>query len=195
MARAKYKLKTAPAFIPVSLNELKRNLHIIETETDQDTYLGEIVSGVVDAVQTDIGRQICLATYTAYLDFYPDNDELTIELGPVSGISSVKYYADDATDLTTVPAADYQLDNAELTSRLRFLNSFSPDSDRMNAIEIEFTTGWGSAGDVPKGLKDAVLLLCTDRYLNPENQMLNFGASIRLTAAEKFLKNYRVQNF
>lgn len=195
MSRAKYKLKTAPSIIPISLNELKRNLHIMEADTDQDTYLGEIISGVVDIVQTDIGRQLCLATYTAYFDFYPAGDELELELGPVSGISSVKYYPDDATVPTTVIASDYQLDNAELTARLRFLNSFSPDTDRMNAVEIEFTTGWGSANDVPRGIKDALLLLCSDRYLNPENQMLNFGASIRQTAAERFLRNYRVQRF
>lgn len=195
MSRAKYKLKTAPTVTPISLNELKRNLHIIETDTDQDTYLGEIISGVVDIVQTDIGRQLCLATYTAYFDSYPAGDELELELGPVSGISSVKYYADDATDLTTVSASDYQLDNTELTARLRFLNSFSTDADRMNAVEIEFTTGWGSADDVPRGIKDALLLLSSDRYLNPENPMLNFGAGIRQTAAERLLRNYRVQRF
>jgi|WetSurSiteA1Bulk_404760.scaffolds.fasta_scaffold11376_3 uncharacterized phiE125 gp8 family phage protein len=195
MSLAKYKLKTAPSIIPISLNELKRNLHIIETNTDQDTYLGEIISGVVDVVQTDIGRQLCLATYTAFFDSYPAGDELELELGPVSGISSVKYYADDATDLTTVSASDYQLDNTELTARLRFLNSFSTDADRLNAVEIEFTAGWGSADDVPRGIKDALLLLCSDRYLNPENPMLNFGASIRQTAAERLLRNYRVQRF
>jgi len=65
----------------------------------------------------------------------------------------------------------------------------------MNAIEIEFTTGWATAGDVPKELRDALILLASDRYLNPENAYLNFGASIKRTAADQILRKYRVQRY
>jgi len=191
MSNPRYKLKTAPTWDPVTVNALKRNLHIDAGNHDQDEYLQEILDSVVKEWQENNGRQIARATYTMYLDFYPGNDEVEITLGPVDEISSVKYYADGATELTTVDTSKYQLDNVELTARLRFFESFTPDSDRMNVIEIEFTNGWDSAAEVPEDIKDIIILLGTERYLNPENQ----GVSTRQSAAERLSRNYRIQRY
>jgi uncharacterized phiE125 gp8 family phage protein len=196
MEEPRYKLKTAPIFEPVTITELKHNLRIgtqDEDDDSQDEYLQEILTAVIDRVQTDIGRQLARATYTLYLDEFPATD-LLITMGPVAAISSVKYY-NTSNVLTTMAAADYQLDNIELTSRLRFLETYDLYADKMNAIEIEFTNGYTDAASIPKNLKDAVILLATDRYLNPENTMLNFGMSMRQTAAERLLRNYRVQRY
>lgn len=190
----KYKLKTAPAFDPISIDELKRNLHIMEDDDEKDVYLDEIIASTVEYVQSDIGRQFCLATYTAYLDAYP-GEEMEIDRGPVSGITSVKYFKPSELILSTLDPSLYQLDNVDLTARLKFLESFSTNSNKINAIEIEFTTGWGSADDVPRDIKDGLILLCSDRYLNPENPMLNFGMGLRQTIAERYFRNYRIQRY
>jgi uncharacterized phiE125 gp8 family phage protein len=189
----KYKLKTAPVFLPVSVAELKRNLRI--EHNDQDELLQELIIRAVASSQAATGRQYARATYTLYLDAFPDGDEIEIELGPVEVITTVKYYAQDAAVLTTVAAATYQLDNVELTARLRFLESFTPDSDKMNVIEIEFTNGWTAATDVPADLKEAILLRASEAYLHPENQNLNFGFGLRVATAELKEKNYRVQRY
>ncbi len=187
----RYKLKTAAAFDPVDINALKRNLHIVESDTTQDTYLQEILSAVIERVQNNIGRQIARATYTGYLDEFPDDGEdLDITLGPVAAIASVKYYDSDNV-LQTMAAADYQLDNIDYSARVRFTETYTLYEDKMNAIEIEFTTGWATANDVPKDLKDAIVWLATKRYLNPENA----GKEIDLSPAESVLRNYRVQRY
>lgn len=196
MEEPRYKLKTAPIFAPVELAQFKRNLRIgtqDEDDDSQDLYLQEILDNVIDEVQTDIGRQLARATYTMYLDDFPAED-LAITLGPVAAISSVKYY-NTSNVLTTMAAADYLLDNVLLTARMRFLNTYSVYSERLNGVEIEFTNGWATAAEIPKDIKDAIVLLATDRYLNPENQMLNFGMSVRQTAAERKLRKYRVQRY
>jgi len=187
----RYKIKTAPTWDPVTVEELKRNLHIDPDNHDLDEYLQEILLSIIDQVQTGIGRQIARATYYMYLDGYPEGDEVEITLGPVDAISSVKYYADGASELTTVDSGDYQLDNSELTARLRFFESFITDDEKMNVVEIEFTNGYGSPAAVPRSLKDAIILLASDRYLNPENT----GISIKQSAAERLLRNYRVQRY
>jgi len=189
----RYKLKTAPAFNPVLLSEVRDNLRILGT--DNDTLLQDIIYAAIDDAQTYTGRQFARATYTAYLDAYPGNDELEITLGPVDAITTVKYYAQGAAMLTTVTNTKYQLDNSELTARLRFLESFSADSDKMNVIEIEFTTGWATAPEIPANIKDVIILLASERFLNPGNQMLNFGASQRTTKAQLLLNKYKVQRF
>jgi uncharacterized phiE125 gp8 family phage protein len=196
MEEPRYKLKTAPIFAPVELAQFKRNLRIgtqDEDDDSQDLYLQEILDNIIDEVQTDIGRQLARATYTMYLDDFPTED-LPITLGPVGAISTVKYY-NSANTLTTMSSADYLLDNVNLTARMRFLNTYSVYSDRLNGVEIEFTNGWATAAEIPKDLKDAIVLLATDRYLNPENHMLNFGMTMRQTAAEHKLRKYRVQRF
>jgi len=193
----RYKLKTAPTIYPVSLADVKRNLRIptTDTDTDRDTLLQDLIYAAIDASQNATGRQYCRATYTLYLDAYPEGDEIEIELGPVDAISSVKYYAQDAAVLTTVNSADYQLDNSELTARLRFLESFSADADKMNPVEIEFTTGWATAAAVPADLKQAVILRACDMYLSPENRTENIGMGQRVTSAELKERNFRVVRY
>jgi uncharacterized phiE125 gp8 family phage protein len=197
MIEPRYKLKTAPIFEPVTLEQLKRNLRIgtqDEPDDSQDALLQETLDMVIDQVQSDIGRQLARATYTAYMDDFPASGDMKLTLGPVDAISSVKYY-NNLNVLTTMAAADYLLDNVELTARLRFLNTYSVYGDRLNGVEIEFTCGWATAADIPKDLIDAVVLLATDRFLNPENPMLNFGTSIRVTRAERLLSKYKVPRF
>jgi len=189
----RYKLKTAAAFSPVTIAELKSNLRILHT--DQDTYLQALLDAAVVDAQEITGRQFARATYTAYLDSYPSVGELELTLGPVAAISSVKYYAQDAIALTTVSASDYQLDNVELTARLRFLNSFSTDSNKMNAVEIEFTTGWATAAEIEKSIKDAIILIASERFLTPDNAADNYGSGVKLKAADRLLQRYKVQRY
>ncbi len=191
----RYKLKTAPIFEPVNISQLKRNLHIEDDDHDRDEYLQEILDAVVDDVQTAIGRQLCRATWTGYLDAFPDDEEdLDITLGPVDAITSVKYY-NTANVLTTMNVADYQLDNVELTGRLRFLNTYDVYADKLNAVEIEFTNGWVSAAAIPKEIRDMIILISTRRVLNPEDEQLNFGMGAKLTNTTRLLKKYKVQRF
>jgi uncharacterized phiE125 gp8 family phage protein len=189
----RYKLKTAPAFSPISIAALKRNLRI--EHNDQDELLQELSDRAASSSQMSTGRQYALATFTLYLDAYPGSSEIEIELGPVGVINSVKYYAQGATGLTTVDPATYQLDNVELTARLRFLTQFTPDNARMNVIEIEFTTGWADAASLPKDLCEAILLRASEAYLHPENEQLNSKGSLLINAAEVKERNYKIQRF
>lgn len=191
MEEPKYKIKTAPLFEPVLLAEFKRNLHIGNQDAGdnaQDVYLQEILTAVIEGVQVDIGRQLARATYTLYLDDFPE-DDLPINMGPIDVITSVKYY-NSAGVLATMAPAEYQLDNIELTGRLRFLKTYDLYPDKMNAIEIELTNGWIDAASIPQKLKDAIILMATERYLNPENPI-----NMKISAAENMLRGYRVQRF
>jgi uncharacterized phiE125 gp8 family phage protein len=191
----RYKLKTAPIFEPVTIAKLKRNLHIEEDDHDRDEYLQEILDAVVDDVQTSLGRQICRATYTGYLDDFPAAGvDLELTLGPVDAITTVKYY-NISNVLTIMAAADYLLDNINLTGRLRFLNTYSVYPDRLNQVEIEFTNGWVSAAAIPKEIRDMIILIATRRVLNPEDESMNFGSGSKIYNSGRLLKKYKVQRF
>ena len=197
MEEPRYKLKTAPTFEPVTLEQLKRNLRIgtqDEPDDSQDALLQEILDTIIEEVQFDIGRQLARATYSAYLDDFPASGDMVLTRGPVGEISSVKYY-NQLNVLTTLAAADCLLDNVELTARVRFLNTYNVYSDRLNGVEIEFTCGWATAAEIPKDLVDAVVLLASERFLNPENPGLNSGTSLRVTRAERLLAKYKVSRY
>lgn len=197
----RYKIKTEPTEYPVSLDDVKRNLHIpvADIDADRDDLLQDLIYDAVEASQNNTGRQYCPATYTLYLDEYPDDDLVEIEKGPVISIESVKYYAEGATEMTVVDPADYQLDNAELTARLLFLETFTPDTDRLAPIEIEFTCGYAPVGNqaapVPYPLKQAVILRACGAYRNPENDAENFGMGRKIRAAEIKERDYKVQRY
>jgi uncharacterized phiE125 gp8 family phage protein len=193
----KYKVKTAPTIHPVTLAQLKANLHILSTDVDasRDAYLQDLLYAAEDWAQARIGRQICRATYTAYLSEFPSGGDLVIHFGPVDSITSVKYYASGATTTTTLSASLYQLDNVDLSAVLRFIEMPSLNTDRLNAIEIELLNGWTTADVVPRKIKDAIILYASERYLNPENRQLNFGTSIRVTQAENLLTEFRPQRY
>lgn len=186
----RYKIKTPPAFSPVTVAQLKRNLRI--EHSDQDELLTEIMDRAVSSSQIATGRCYARSTVTLFLDAYPKDDETEIDYGPVNAISSVKYYPPNSAPIATVDVAKYQLDNTELTSRLRFLESFEPDTEKMNVIEIEFTTGWGDAGIVPKDLIEAIILRASEAYLNPENAS---GSGKRITTAENKERNYSIPRY
>lgn len=193
MTEIRYKIKTPPAFLPVDVNRLKRNLRIDADDHTLDYYLEEILHSSVDFVQTSVGRQLARATYLGYLDSFPDEDEIEITLGPVDSIVSIKYY--DINNVQQIMnQADYMLDNIELTAKLRFLKTFGT-YDRYNGVEIEFKNGWASAEEIPAELKDAIILVATERFLNPENEAQISGGSLRMNAADRILKKYKVQRF
>ena len=188
----RYKIKTAPAFSTVALGQLKRNLRI--EHGDQDDLLTEILDRAVFASQMATGRCYARSTVTLYLDAFPEGSEVAIDAGPVDVIISVKYYPPNSAPIATVDPAKYQLDNTDLTARLRFLEPFAPDTTRMNVIEIEFTTGWADAASVPKDLVEAIILRASEAYFNPGNAEKNFGG-IRTVASERKERNYSIQRY
>jgi uncharacterized phiE125 gp8 family phage protein len=188
--RIRYKLTEAAAFSPATLARLKRALRI--EHTDQDTYLQELLDSAVEASQNETGRQYASAKFTAYLDSFPESLEMEIEKGLVTAITSVKYYAPGASVLTTLDSSKYELDNSDLTARLRFTESFNVNTEKFNPIQIELTCGWASAGAVPLDLVEAIILRATESYLHPDNQSQADG---RITAANIKESSYKVQRY
>jgi len=197
----RYRLDTAATAYPCTVDDLKRNLHIRtdDDDIDRDQLLQDLIYSAVEQSQNNTGRQYCQATFTLFLNEYPDGGVVEIEKGPVIEILSVKYYASGATSLTTVDPADYELDNYEDTARLRFKEEFTPDGDMLNPIQIQYTAGYSALGAqvsaVPKQLKDAVVLRASSSYLNPGNDPENYQGSVKIRRAEILEKDFKPQRF
>ena len=165
MTEPRYKITTPAIDLPVSLQELKSNVRV--SNPALDGVLLQHLQGATAEAESYTGRLFMRATVAAYLDSYPEDGELEITKGPVNAITSVKYYADGESTMTTVDSGKYQLDNIEVDARLRFSEVFTADANRMNAVEIIYTAGWATAEEVPRQIREAIILSASARYLNP----------------------------
>jgi uncharacterized phiE125 gp8 family phage protein len=193
----RYKVKTEATTYPASLADVKRNLRIATTDidTDRDTLLQDLIYDAVTASQNSTGRQYCAAEIYGYLDEYPVDGLIEISKGPVSEITSIKYWAPDGIAMTDLDESEWELDNSELTARVKLLNIFSVDTDKLNAIEIEYKAGFSALGNqadsIPTDIKQAVILRACYSYLHPENAEIGKEPK----AAESKERNYKVQRY
>ena len=189
MVEPRYKLKTAAATEPVVISEVKSNLRI--TSAALDTLITQCLNEAILEAQEYCGRQFISATYYGYLDGFPSDGIITINKSPVSAITAIKYYKVGESEMTTIESSNYQLDNIDLDCRIVMNETLYADPDKINNVEIEFVTGYANAAAVPVIIKDAIILLASERYLHPDNLMQGKGAS----RAQSLLRNYKPQRY
>lgn len=166
---------TAGAAVPVlSLAEIKEHLRIDPLDTSEDTYLEALERTVVLFAEKYTKRDFINKNYLTKRDSFtnntsafPDPNVLTLRRSKLQAVISVNYYLDGV--LTLLPATEYQV---QQESDWGFIvppnnQSWPEADDRYNAIEIEFTAGYGpTAADVPQDLKLALLQHIAKMYEN-----------------------------
>ena len=104
------KTTTAPVSASCSLDRVKRNLGL-DTVTDYDTTLQELILSASQAVQNDLGRCLTTTSYTLYLDKWPGR-EIQLPHPPLISVTSVKYYGDSTETLDTFSTGSYTISTA-----------------------------------------------------------------------------------
>lgn len=137
---------------PVTLAEVKDQCKV--DGTAHDARLNSLISAATGHVEAYCGRSFSAQTLTLYLDEF--EDEITLPRGPVSAVSSVKYY-DSADALQTLSGTVYESDlrSDPATVSLASGQAWPTPDARKNAIEIAYTAG--SAG-CPAPVKQAILI-------------------------------------
>ena len=158
---AALQLVTAPTVEPVALSEAKANLRV--DHSDDDTLITACRDAARVYTEKILGKsllsQVRKVTYEA--NHIPNNGIVNIPFGPLISIDSVKYY-NSSDVLTTVSTDDYTTDL--LGDRLKF-DDLPNLEDRPNALEINYTAGYGTAStDVPTPIIQAVKFLTNHLY-------------------------------
>lgn len=177
-----WKVITEPAEEPISLAEAKLNLRIDDDLDHED----DVVEGLIVAArrycEKHTGRQFVTAGLRLALDKFPARERGLIELPspPLIGSVVVKYY--DADNVLTTLAADaYDVDTIGEPGRIRPVTgtNWPTVRDRLNAVLIEYSAGYGSAADVPFTIKRAMHLLVGHWFKNRE-ALGNVGGEVAL---------------
>ncbi|MBT4837928.1 MAG: hypothetical protein HON94_11345 [Methylococcales bacterium] len=159
-----YKLKTAATSEPVTLTEAKAHLQV--TVSDDDTFIGSLITAARMHVQSYMHRQLMPSTWQLFLDVFP-SDTIYIKECPVTAISSIKYVDENGSE-QTLSSSLYSLDKESEPARLNpvYGESWKTTQTQNNAVTIEFTAGYADADSVPGAIKAAILLLVGFLYEN-----------------------------
>lgn len=82
-------LQTAPTTEPVTTAEAKTHLRV--TTSDDDTYIGTLITVARRHVETITGRALINQTWDYFLDNFPPGDKIVIPLPRLSSVTTVKY--------------------------------------------------------------------------------------------------------
>ncbi len=162
---------TAPASEPVTTAELKTHLRIdVSTE---DGYLDTLLAAARDMVESMTGRRMISRTEKLLLDFFPGCNVVVIPVAPVSAVGTI-VTKDESDATTTFASSNYIVDISGPVAKIVLKSGSSwPDLGSapkpVNAVEIQFTSGYANAAAVPAPMKLAVKLLAGHYYENRES--------------------------
>jgi len=172
-------LKTPPGSEPVTLGEAKSYLRI--TDTDDDLFINALITAVRQRFESWTARSLITQTWTLWLDGFPRNSKkdapgegyfdlpvahfdavqrvLEIPRPPLQSVVFLQTH-DIANNVSVFSSSNYLVDTASNPGRVALnLNAVWPTGLRfINAVEIEFTAGYGNATDVPDAIKQGILL-------------------------------------
>lgn len=170
-------LVTPPAADPLSLEQVKHNLNI--DYDDDDLYLTALLTAATQEVERLINRAIMPQTWQLYLDRFPPNSgPIYIPKPPLQSVTSVTF-TDTEFNINTVPGpsggvggangATYIVDvHREPGVVTPSWSNFWPPVvlQPIDSVCVTFVAGYASAAKVPTIIKQAIMFLITEWYVN-----------------------------
>lgn len=192
------KLITAPTGEPLHIQtEIKPHLRI--DFADDDILVQTCLKAARQYTETHhLRRALLTQTWDLYMDSFP-GDVITLPLPPLQSVTGV-YYTPDGGAETAVPSSAYYVDTINEPGRVLLKSGYSWPSDTLqiaNGVRVRFVAGYGTAGDVPMPIKQAMLLTIGDLYENRENTVIAQGVTIQKLpfGAEMLLAPYRIMGW
>jgi len=157
-----------PSVEPISVAEAKTHLRIVESNTDDDTYIGLLITAVRRETENFLGRALITQTWDAYWSKFPaSKDYIDLPLPPLQSVTGVYYTDSDGTE-NTMSATEYDVDTDSIPGRvvLKYGEQWPTATlQPMNPVRIRFICGHGDAStDVPEHFVAAMQLQIADLY-------------------------------
>lgn len=159
-----YTLVTPPATEPLTLEETKLFLRV--DSNVEDTLITSLIKAARSKVEADTWRSLITQTWKLSMD----KDEVKTFTGltksPIQSISYVKYFDINVVQ-QTLTTGSYQANLLNEPAIIK-INPIPTMAEIMNAMEIQFISGYGVAASVPEDLKHAMKLLIGHWYEHRE---------------------------
>jgi len=186
---------TAPTDEPVTLAEAKAHLRV-DIDDDDDLIEGFVATAREFLEVNVLRRAILTQTWDMYEDAWPESDRLDVPLPPLQSVTWVKY-TDDTGTVATLSSGNYLVDTHRAPGRIVLKSGYTWPATTLqavNGVNVRFVCGWSAVEDVPKPIKQAILLMVGDLYENRENTLIGQGMTIKELpfAVQALLMPYRV---
>jgi len=171
--------------------EAKKHLKV-DTSADDD-YIDNLISAATESAQIFTNRYFINSTIIQYGDTW--SDIATLFKSPVSSVDEITYYDSD-NSLETLATSVYLTDVNHQPARigLKPNQSFPSLADRISAVIVEYTVGYGSsAANVPEGIRQAVLLTVGNWYENRQSVITGRTATELPLSSQYLLNQYKIQ--
>jgi uncharacterized phiE125 gp8 family phage protein len=193
------RLVTAPAGLPVTVDQVKYDLRL--DGTDDDVAIGEIISDAVDSISGPngiIGRALMTQTWALSVRCPGGHglngsarDRIYIPLLPAASVSSISYF-DGANVEQPLDVEDFMLYATDDWGYVqpKIGKAWPVTADRPDAITITYVAGYGDVDAIPGGIKRAIRLTTAHWFESPasasEKQMY-----VVPMGAKSLLEQYR----
>lgn len=177
--------KVAPTQTPVSLEEAKDFMRILES--DDDATIEAMIKSATSYAENFTNRQFELATYELFAETF--SQDLQLPKNPIKTLEKIEYM-DEGGNYQILDSSNYYLYGEYDVFKVHFDTTASHKKHKQ-AIKYTFTSGYDN---VPDGIKSYILVLVSTLYENRELYVV--GVSVDKLAnpmAMKMLEMYRVQ--
>jgi uncharacterized phiE125 gp8 family phage protein len=162
------RLITPPNVEPISLPEAMAHLRVtdLNEQGSLELYIRNAREHLDGALGSLMGEAMLTQTWEYILHAFPTTSCIPIPLRPLAGVTQIAY--DDASGVEQImPPANYVVDTASLVGQVVLApgSSWPATINRINAVRIRFTAGYGSTpADIPGYYRQALLLLLGHFY-------------------------------
>lgn len=160
-------LVTAPTKEPVNLGEAKSFCRV--DIADDDDLLNGLVLAARSNIETWVRKKLVTQTWNLFLDAFtipngadaqysPYSNMIEFPFGPIQSVVHLKYYDQNGVQ-QTMSSSKYRVDTAGDPGRLSLVQGEVwpvTEFKRINAVELQFTCGYGTPEQVPQGIKLAI---------------------------------------
>ena len=181
-------LATNPLFTTADAKDFLK----VDTNAD-DTLIDNLIKAATQSCEIYTNRYFLDTLVTQYADKWVDIENLY--KSPVSAITHIKYYDSDDS-LQTLAGTVYLLDEVSQPARigLKPNQSYPNIANRINAIEVKYTVGYGTAASsVPEAIRQAVLITIGNWYENRQTVITGRIATELPLSSQYLLNQYKIQ--
>jgi len=187
-----YKVHTEAARQPITLDEAKAHLRV--TNTAEDDVITFMIKAATKWCERYSGYTFVNTVYQLNMDDFPPDDIIVLPKYPLAGVTSIKYYNDEDTQVT-FDSDNYRVDTTSIPGRVEYVTSWPGVYDKINTIEILFTAGYGTdPADVPDDMKAAIKIMLGHLYEHRQ-EVVNYSPQEMPMGARAILGAYKIPVF
>ena len=171
-------LVQAPTEMPVTVDELR--VHVWTDYNEPGDGLKEsLIAAATGHFESITGRKLIKQTWRAYLDDFPFRQPVELPFGRVLNVTRVNWLDASGVDHVVTPFTGYIPAIIGENPQLHAVGGTWPSGSffQIDPVRIEFEAGFGAAADVPREIRQAILLLAAHWYENREAVLV--GTTVR----------------